>query len=213
MKVAVAVAVVLILAAGAGRAAAQEAATRTASRWTDESVNKLLAEKKIPLNLVEMTVGEAVLYMENVTGLNIVVDPDIDATQTLSVKEKAAPAKRVFERIAAEAGGVHEVWKGVVLILKKGVKRKPPPAPKLTADAKEAWDRKISIHFPEAELSDVAKHLSQVSGANFECASNCDPKVFLRFRDVRLGDAVDVICRVYELKIEAKGQANVFKHR
>ncbi len=181
----------------------------------DDAVREGLG-KKITLNFPETAFGEGLIFIQDITGINVVVDPAVDATQAISLRLKDITVQNALELMVEQVGDcTYEVWRGTLFFTSKKSPKPAPPPPALTDDAKKiAEEKRLTLNFPETPLEDVVAFLQDITGVNFVLGKGLEERtVSFRVKDVTVGAALDIICRVAGLEIERAGDANVFKAR
>src|SRR5207249_2658106 len=97
-----AVSLALALALGAaGTLAAEDAPSPD-----DAAVTKALDSRKVTLNFPGTPLAEAFLFIQDITGLNIAIDPAVETTETtITLRVKDITLRNAVEIIVTQAGG------------------------------------------------------------------------------------------------------------
>lgn len=182
----------------------------------NEAVEKALAEDYRTESENDRPLAVVLAGIEEAT--NVVVDPAVPCLKTVERGMYQGTVKQVLNTVLAKVSDdlTYEVWRGVVYVTSKKNGNKVPPAAKLTkAAADVAGKKKITLDFEDAPLEDVVAALADRAGVPFEVAPKLERKIRLTVhaRKVTVGAAIDIVCRLADLKVEADGDKNVIKPR
>ncbi len=122
--------------------------------------------------------------------------------------------KNALGLIEANAKLEHHVFHGVILITKKDEKVAEPEIKPTESMKKSLATKRVTVNFNETPLSEVVPFLSDLSGDNFKVSPKVDAenvKLSFQVRDVSLGDAVAIICRLTGLTLGVDSGVNKFK--
>jgi type II secretory pathway component HofQ len=205
-----AIAILLLLALSAPVLADKDAAAER-----DETVRKTLDDRKVTLNFDDTPLDDVLGFLRDITGLDIITDPAVDLTSTVNLRLKDIKLRSALDLVlASQEDLMYDVWRGTVFITVATDPLPAPPEAKLTEAARKlAAERKLTLNFPDVPLRDVILFMQDITGLNFAVAEGFNPNVSLRVKDIPLGDALDLICRLTGAKVEATGDVNVVKPR
>jgi len=172
------------------------------SASSDASLQEALA-RPITLRLEETSLGEALSMLEQITGLNLVLDPSVSRSLRVTLQLKDISTRNALTLLMNSAGGCsYETWRGCVYVQLKTSPAPQPPAPELTDKARGMLGRSVTLSFPATALSDIAAFLKDVTGLPFSAGPEVARRpVRLRARNLTLGAALDVLCRVTRTRV------------
>lgn len=180
--------------------------------WTDESVRKFIDEKRVTLNFQGTPLGEALVFLEDISGLNVVVDPSVEAKKPIQLQVRDVKIGDALGRITtADPAWGYEIWRGAIYFRATG--REWTEGRVVLADDARNFDHKRTLNFQGTPIAEVAAFLREITGLDFAAAEGLDAKITLRVKDVPFVAALDMICRVGDLEIRVVNGANTFQSR
>lgn len=193
----------------AGSAVAQDkpADKKTKLPRTSEAVYEQL-EKPVHLlfNVIEFT--EVVATIESTAdGAVVVVDGEVAKAAAVSkiyLRVRGCSLAKALDILLVAVPGdpTIEVWRGTIFLSSASHPRPVPPVAVLTDEAKRAFEeRRIDLDWRDKPLGEVASELSKAAGLALTLGEGVEGKVTLRGKDVALGCAVDLVCRLVGLKV------------
>lgn len=177
----------------------------------DAAVRKKLAAQKLTLNFADTPLEEVVAFLQDLTGLNVVIARPRDTKIVLRLKD--VTVSNALDLICAAGDDVAwELRGGIIWFVSK---RSPPPAPQkvdVPADLRAGLDKKVTFNFDETPLEEVAAFLHDLGVANVTLTATArakQAKVSLRLRDVTAATALDAVARVNGIVWRAESGAIV----
>ncbi len=97
----------------------------------DRRIREILKTKKVTFDFVETPVVDAMNFMQQLIGVNLIVDPNLDKQMPLTLRVNEMPVGQALQWIARLAGGKTDVRDGAVVVeVAKEGEREFHPKPK-----------------------------------------------------------------------------------
>lgn len=190
------------------------AVAEDAKESPDEVVRKGLA-KKLTVNFDATSLDQVLTFVQDLTGINLVVDLALDTKQTVTLQLEDVTVRSLLDLATASVDDVtYAIWRGTLFFTsRKNPKPAPPPAD-LTDAARKLASRPVSLNFPRTPLRDAVAFVSDITGMKLVVDRAVEDRIVsFRLKDLSVEAALDVICRLAGLKVEKKGEANVITAR
>lgn len=169
---------------------------------TGAGLKKLMATRQLSLSMDGTPLSEAIDMLRDVSGINFVLLPDVNDQTLVTVNLKNISLEKALKLMLAADGDLEsKVFQGTVLIGKalSTVKRHKWTKVEIEANPEAVFtliSRPVTLAFPSAETSTVAKFLGEISGLKIrldKSVQDADPKVSLRLRKVPMATALALV--------------------
>lgn len=178
-------------------------------KTANASAKSLIEKKKVKLPDGDVTNEALAAAIQDQTGVNVVVDPDVANAKIAMKSAEPVNAKLLLDVMN---GATWEVWRGAVFITSKAKPKKAPPAPVLSDAAKDKWAKqRITLNFADTPLPEVCSFLKDMAAFSITAPDALkDVKVKLKVQGLTVGQVVELICRAHGLKVEKAGDGQTF---
>jgi len=112
----------------------------------DKKISALLKTKKVSFDFVDTPVGDALAFMQNLLGVNIVVGPDVDKQHALTLRVNDMNVGSALQWMAKLVGARVEVKDGAIFIGGAGEEKGRPPKKKGEEAAARLAPGKARVH-------------------------------------------------------------------
>jgi type II secretory pathway component GspD/PulD (secretin) len=182
----------------------------------EEALERQLKTQNVTLNFDATPIDEAFNFLRDITGLNILVYPGVDAEAEVHLRLKDISLDNALKLILASAGeGVDfQVWAGAVVVKPAKVELGEAPEPGDSAVGKVLATRRVTLNFPGTPFEEVIAFLQDVTGLNVVLEAKAREKgdalaVSLRVRDLDLARALTLSTHPYGLTWKVENDAVV----
>lgn len=165
-----------------------------------ERIEQELARRRVTLNFPDTPMTEVVSFLQDITGLNIVLQPEVDGEQRkVMLRLRDVSLKDALALVLASAELERSVACGVLYIHEPG--RVLPAPPPLEGEAgRSLRERQLTLNFAETPLEEALEFLRAITGQPFRATEAAraavregERTVTLRLRGVSLADGVTLI--------------------
>jgi type II secretory pathway component GspD/PulD (secretin) len=168
--------------------------------------------KKISFDFAEAPLPEAVAFLRQFAGMNLVLDPSL-RERNVTLRMRNAPLEDGLKWTCKLAGARYDLLDGAVYI-HKGQFPRPAPDPKaverVTASLRK---KKITFNFRQAPLREVKGFLEAFAGINIILGPAQkgleDRPVTAVVKDVPMDEALDAVCTAAKARYTVRGRAIV----
>lgn len=163
---------------------------------------KILETRKVTLNFPNTPLEEVIGFLQDITGLNVVLLPSADPTLPITLKLKDITLANALKLILAADGDLeHTIVRNTILIGKDmgAVKPKKWAQKEIEANPGLAWKvltQSLSLNFDQTPFAEVCDFLRDISGLNLvlsKTVRDANPDITLRVRSVSLRDVLTLI--------------------
>lgn len=161
-------------------------------------IEQVLASRKVTLNFPDTPVEEVVAFLQDLTGLNVVLDPRVDLQAVVNLQVRDLGLGKALGLICEGAGLKHRVWCDVLYLAPKDATLPDPPAlPEGDGAAKKVREQRMTLNFDQTPLKDALSFVRDVTGLDALVTSEAsklarDATVTLRLRNVPLASALSL---------------------
>lgn len=159
------------------------------SAWKKD-YERTLAARRTTLNFQSQPLGEALQFLRDITGLNIVTTPKVELKRQVSLQLRDA---RLGDALAATLGkDLTTTLLGGAIVVHPAQAQALLPRPSLRGIAAEPElylrlvGQRVSLSFEDAPLSEALDFFRDTAGLNFVSSGLTKSKISLRLKDVRL---------------------------
>lgn len=180
-----------------------------AAAATGAGLQKRYAERRISLNLQQTPLAEALEFLQDAGGLNLLALPDVDPSVSVSLRLEGISFASAIKLVLASDADLESRWMGNVLVVGRDF---APIAPKkwttqeIQANPDVAWkaiSRRVTVNFDGTPLEEVLMFLGDITGLKLSlsaAAREANPDVTLKLKDVSLGDLLSFVCGAQGLR-------------
>lgn len=185
-------------------------------RQVGGDLKKRLKTQRVSLNFNGTPLGDALGFLQDVSGVGFLLLPDADASKPVTAQLKDVSLASALEQLLSVDGDLEtKPFAGMVVIGKSlgGLRPHRWTKAEVQADPSGALliaSRRVTLNFPSTPLSEVVQFLADITGLKLrlddEVAAS-DPSVRLRVRQVTLEAALALCLRPHglEFSLDARG--------
>jgi len=167
----------------------------------EPKVTEVLQTKRVTLNFPDTPLAEAVAFLQDISGLNLVLLPEVAPEGAISLRLRDVSLQSALELMLL-AQGLESTETCQSVVIGKGPERVVPvgfarqEVAKYPAAYLALKQNRLTVNFDGTPLEDVLDFLRDLSGLNFYLAKNVDraAPVTLRLRDVTMESALALVC-------------------
>lgn len=172
------------------------------ARYDRKRAQRLLETRKVTLNFPNTPLEEVVGFLQDITGLNIVLLPSADPALPVSLRLKDISLEKALDLILAADGDLErKIVRNTLLIGKDmdAVKAKKWSRKEIEADPELAWkvlSRSMSVNFDQTPFVEVCNFLRDLSGLKLvlsKTVESANPDITLRLKGVGLRDLLTLL--------------------
>jgi hypothetical protein len=160
---------------------------------------KILESRPVTLNFPNTPLEEVVSFLQDITGLNVVLLPSADPVLPISLRLKNVKLAAALKLILAADGDLeHKIVRNTILIGKDmdAVKPKKWSKKEIEGNPGLAWKiltQTMTLNFDQTPFVEVCNFLRDISGLNLvlsKTVTSANPDISLRLRGVTLRDVL-----------------------
>ena len=162
----------------------------------EEQLDRLLKTRQVTLNFDETPLADALGFVQDVSGLNIVTYPGVPADVAVTLRLRDISLLNAIKLILASHEDLdHAIWAGAVVVKPRATKLPPlepkPQAPEGSLE-RTIWTQVLTLNFNDTPAPDVVDFLRDITGLNIVVTAAAKPKldaalVTLKVRGMDLG--------------------------
>tara|TARA_R110002072_G_scaffold38964_2_gene112443 strand:+ start:365 stop:1261 length:897 start_codon:yes stop_codon:yes gene_type:complete len=163
---------------------------------------KTLKSRPVSLNFPNTPLGEVISFLQDITGLNVVLLPSADPALPVSLRLKDVKLESALKLILATDGDLeYQIVRNMILIGKdmSVTKDKKWSQKEIEANPGLAWkvlSQRLTLNFDQTPFGEVCGFLRDISGVNLvlsKTVEGANPDISLRLKEVRLRDVLTLI--------------------
>jgi len=174
----------------------------------EEEIERVLEERQVTLNFPETPVAEVFTFLQDITGLNIVVDPRVDGEATITLRLRDVGLGTALNLVLEQAGLDRQVYCGTLYVAPAGTELPPPPAVPADSELGERLrEQSVTLNFDATPFAEVVEFLRAVAGLDFVISRGANEAleeepvgVTLRVRELPLYDVLTLATAPHGLR-------------
>jgi len=171
-------------------------------RYDRKRAENILKTRPVTLNFPNTPLEEVVSFLQDITGLNVVLLPSADPALPISLRLKNTKLENALKLILAVDGDLeYRIVRNTILIGKdmSVVKPKKWSKKEIEANPGLAWkvlSQSMTLNFDQTPFVEVCDFLRDISGLNLvlsKTVQTANPDISLRLRNVPLRDVLTFV--------------------
>ena len=178
-------------------------------------LKRRLKTQRVTLNFAGTPLGDALGFLQDVSGIGFLALPDVDGSKPVTAQLKDVSLASALEKLLEVDGDLEsKPFAGLVVIGKDldSLRRHRWTKAEVEADPSGALliaSRRVTLNFPGTPLSQVVQFLGDITGLKLRLddeVAKSDPDVRLRVRQVTLEAALALCLRPHGLEFSLGAQ-------
>ncbi|MBL4847110.1 MAG: hypothetical protein JKY65_16440 [Planctomycetes bacterium] len=168
-----------------------------------KAIKKILDSRKVTLNFPQTPISEVVSFLQDITGVNVVLLPNVDPNLPISLRLRNVSLKNALKLILATDGDLEQKIVRNVLVIGKdmtSIKPKKWTKKEIESNPDAVWavlTRVVTLNFDQTPFEQFAGFISDITGTKItlsKTVKDANPDVSIRVKNARLLDVYTLIC-------------------